>query len=233
MLTVDYDRLGVGAGDRVLDVGCGRGRHAFEAYRRGADVVAVDLGDEEVAETASWLRLLDGAGAALVVRGDARTLPFPDATFDRVIAAEILEHVDDDAAILAELRRSLRTGGLLAVTVPRWWPEAVCWRLSREYHAPAADGGHVRIYRRRQLRARIAAAGFRLLAGEHHAHALHSPYWWLRCLVGPDRHDHPVVAAYHRFLVWDLERRPRVTRAAERLLDPVVGKSYVVYARAV
>ena len=46
MLTVDYDRLGVGPGDRVLDLGCGFGRHAFEAARRGASVVALDAGPD-------------------------------------------------------------------------------------------------------------------------------------------------------------------------------------------
>ena len=50
MLTVDYDRLGVGAGTKVIDVGCGAGRHSYEAYRRGADVIAFDQNAEELAE---------------------------------------------------------------------------------------------------------------------------------------------------------------------------------------
>jgi len=48
MLTVNYDRLGLRPGDRLLDLGCGFGRHAFEAARRGAKVVALDAGDDEV-----------------------------------------------------------------------------------------------------------------------------------------------------------------------------------------
>jgi hypothetical protein len=63
----------------------------------------------------------------------------------------------------------------------------------------------------------------------HHAHALHAPFWWLKCAVGVDR-DTAVVRAYHRLLVWDLMKRPWLTRTAERLLDPVLGKSLVVYA---
>ncbi|MBJ7454275.1 MAG: methyltransferase domain-containing protein, partial [Blastococcus sp.] len=51
MLTVDYDLLDLRPGMRVLDLGCGEGRHAFEAYRRGADVVAVDWGVSEVETT--------------------------------------------------------------------------------------------------------------------------------------------------------------------------------------
>jgi hypothetical protein len=47
--------------------------------------------------------------------------------------------------------------------------------------------------------------------------------------VGVER-DHAAVRAYHRLLVWDLTKRPWLTRSAERLLDPVLGKSFVVYA---
>jgi len=114
--------------------------------------------------------------------------------------------------------------------VPRWWPERVCWALSDEYHAPAVPGGHVRIYRRGALNRLLEGAGL-ALAGSHHAHALHSPYWWLKCAGGPRRDDHPAVRGYHRFLVWDITRSHRWVRAAEHVLDPVLGKSLVLYAR--
>jgi hypothetical protein len=64
----------------------------------------------------------------------------------------------------------------------------------------------------------------------HHAHALHSPYWWIRCAVGPDNGDHPLVQAYHKLLVWDMVDNPWVTRLAEKVLQPVLGKSLIVYA---
>jgi hypothetical protein len=127
---------------------------------------------------------------------------------------------------MAEIVRVLRPGGTVAVTVPRYGPERVCWALSDAYHAN--EGGHIRIYRGDVLRARLAAAG--LVPGEqHHAHALHAPFWWLKCAVGVDR-DSAAVRAYHRLLVWDLTERPWATQAAERVLDPVIGKSLVVYA---
>ena len=214
MLTVDFDRFGVTAGTRVLDVGAGDGRHARECIRRGAHVVAVDT--EAVAD-AGW-----------VLRADGRRLPFPDATFDRVIAAEVLEHVPDDRTAMAELARVLRPGGRLAVTVPRWLPEKVCWALADDYHAPAVPGGHVRIYRRRELVTRLRATGLRPL-GSHHAHALHSPYWWLKCAVGVKNDDARSVRVYHRFLVRDIMRPVPAVRAAERALNPILGKSLVVY----
>ncbi|MGY1776354.1 class I SAM-dependent methyltransferase [Geodermatophilus sp. SYSU D00804] len=232
MLTVDYDLLDLRPGMTVLDLGCGEGRHAFEAYRRGASVVAIDWGVPEVETTKRWLGAIAEAGEAPagahheVVRGDLRHLPFPDGSVDRVIASEVLEHIPDDGTAMTEIARVLKPGGRVAVTVPRYGPERVCWALSDAYHAN--EGGHVRIYRGDVLRARLSVAG--LVPGRsHHAHALHAPYWWLKCAVGVDR-DAAVVRAYHRLLVWDLTRRPWVTRLAERVLDPLIGKSLVVYA---
>ncbi len=134
-----------------------------------------------------------------------------------------------DEAAIAELARVLRPGGRLAVTVPRWFPERVCWALSSDYHAPAVPDGHVRIYRRRVLAARLEAAGL-TVDGASCAHALHSPYWWLRCLVGLDRPDVWPVRQYHRFLVWTITSGNQFVRDLEHALDPVLGKSLVLYA---
>jgi SAM-dependent methyltransferase len=232
VLTVDYERLGVLAGERLLDLGCGGGRHAFQAARLGARVVALDAEADEVAQVRATIGAMLDAGeigdkdAAGAVQGDALHLPFADGAFDRVIAAEVLEHIPDDTAAFAEIARVLTPGGTMAVTVPRLGPEAVNWALSDEYHN--VPGGHIRIYRRTTLVSRLARAGLRLV-DRHHAHALHSPYWWLRCWVGPRRDDHPLVRAYHRLLVWDITRAPRLTRVTERLLNPLLGKSLVVY----
>jgi SAM-dependent methyltransferase len=154
-------------------------------------------------------------------------MPFGDGSFDRVIAAEVLEHVPADQRALAEIARVLRPGGLLAVTVPAWLPERICWRLSDDYHN--TPGGHVRIYTRPEMEAKLRAAGFQV-GGHHHAHGLHSPYWWLKCAVGVHRDDHPLAQAYHRLLVWDIVKHPPVTRLAEQALNPLIGKSIVVYA---
>ena len=237
MLTVDYGRLDVRAGERLLDLGCGFGRHSYEALKRGAEVVACDLARPEVEQVRDLARLLAASGEvddsvmAAPVQGDALGLPFDDNTFDRVIASEVLEHIEDDESAFAELARVLRPGGRLAVTIPSWLAEAVCWKLSSDYHAPAVPGGHVRIYRLRDVRRKLAAVGLRP-GGWHRAHALHSPYWWLRCAVGPNRppDESRLVGAYHRVLEWDIVKRPFVTAATERLLNPLLGKSLVVYA---
>lgn len=234
MLTVDFRKFQINPGDRVLDLGCGAGRHAFEAYRRGARVVAADLDSKELGPVGGMFAAMRAEGeavppaAAAVLTADAASLPFPDNSFDRIIAAEILEHVPRDRLVMTELARVLRPGGLAAVTVPAWLPERVCWALSREYHE--VPGGHVRIFTRAELTAKLAGAGLEV-TGSHHAHGLHSPYWWLKCAVGVHRDEHPAVRGYHRLLVWDIMRRPALTRLAEAALNPLIGKSLVLYAR--
>ena len=237
MLTVDYDRFGLRAGDRLLDLGCGFGRHTYEALVRGADVVSCDMALAELESIKNTAPLLidDGLfGAELVqaiVQGDGTALPFAADSFDKVIASEVLEHVVDDDAAFAELRRVLKPGGVLAVTVPAWLPEKICWKISSDYHAPAAVGGHVRIYTEKEVRRKLHAAGFNPTVS-HRTHALHSPYWWLRCAVGVNNEieDNFSVRTYHKLLEWDIVKAPWLTRSAERILNPVLGKSLVVYA---
>ncbi|BBZ33753.1 class I SAM-dependent methyltransferase [Mycolicibacterium confluentis] len=232
MLTVDFDRLGVGPGTKVIDVGAGAGRHSFEAYRRGADVIAFDQDVAELDNVATMFEAMAEAGEApesaraQAVVGNALELPYEDGTFDVVIASEILEHVPEDDAAIAELVRVLKDGGKLAVTVPRWLPERICWALSDEYHAN--EGGHVRIYKASELRRKIASRGMKF-THTHHAHSLHSPFWWLKCAVGVEQSDHPAVTTYHRMLVWDMMQRPLLTRVAESALNPVIGKSVALY----
>lgn len=235
MLTVRFDTLGLVPGDLVLDAGAGFGRHAYEVARRGGRIVALDYADDEVRTTRATFGAMLEEGQIRsdsyvgALRGDATRLPFPDDTFDRVITSEVLEHIQDDVSAIAELVRVLRPGGSFACTVPSWWPEKINWKLSDEYHAPKAVGGHVRIYSQTELTAKLRAAGLDV-RGSHRAHALHSPYWWLKCAVGPRRDDHRLVSTYRRFLEWDITRQPRSVKAVEKVLSPVMGKSLVIYA---
>ena len=233
MLTVNFAKLAIAPRDRVLDLGCGAGRHAFEAVRRGARVVALDTDRDELDRVSGMFAAMGEAGEipagahGRTALGDAISMPFADGSFDKVIAAEVLEHIPADQAAMNEIARVLRPGGIAAITVPSWLPERICWRLSDDYHD--VPGGHVRIFTRRELETKLARSGL-AVRGHHHAHGLHSAYWWIKCVVGVQNNDHWLAAAYHRLLVWDIVQRPALTRYTERALNPLVGKSLVVYA---
>lgn len=234
MRTIAFDRLGPPPGARVLDIGCGSGRHTAAAYElKGGRAVGVDINTADLEAARGRLRFHDsvgahGGGAWALAAADSLALPFPDGAFDLVICSEVLEHIVDHRQALAEAVRVLTPGGLLAVSVPRFWPEALCWRLSRTYAGSA--GGHIRIYTHRKLLSLIGETGVAPFA-YHYAHGLHAPYWWLKCLVGPARENCTPVKLYHRLLTWDMMKKPALTQWADRLLNPVMGKSLVVYGR--
>lgn len=239
MLTARLDRLRLKPGARVLDLGCGEGRHVHGLHMRGdVDVVGLDLDRASVVRAREGLAWLEREGLARpgvsprltgFLIGDATCLPFADGAFDAVICSEVLEHLPDYHAALAEMCRVLRPGGRLCITVPHGWPERLCWRLAPPPDGyPYQPGGHIRIFDEVDLRCSVERHGFRL-AGRHHAHGLHSPYWWLKCLFWAREEEPAIVKAWHRFLVWDLMKRPWITRALEAITAPVMGKSLVMY----
>ena len=237
MITVDFKRIrrseanGL-TGSRILDIGCGSGRHACEAYRlKDVTVIAADLSYSNVAEAKNRLLFHDRLGAhgggrwGLSV-ADITRLPFRDGFFDLVICSEVLEHIPDHETAAGELLRVLKPGCHLVVSVPRFFPERLCWALSDEYHK--ANQGHIRIYKRKALTDLIERSGAQQWDA-HFAHSLHTPYWWLKCLVGPTRNDSLPVNLYHRFLTWDIMKKPFLTRGLDILLNPILGKSVVLY----
>ncbi|RYF99949.1 MAG: class I SAM-dependent methyltransferase [Caulobacteraceae bacterium] len=233
MLTARLEKLGLKRGAWVLDLGCGEGRHVHGLHVLGGiNVVGLDRDGPSLAKAQEGLAMLPAATATTgFVEGDAYRTPYADATFDAVICSEVLEHLEDYHAALAEIARVLKPGGVFVATVPRAWPERICWALAS---GPGGygdqPGGHVRIFDERELAADIAKGGFDK-TGRHHAHGLHAPYWWLKCAFWDRRDDHPLVKLYHRFLVWDLMERPWLTRALDAVASPVMGKSVALYFR--
>jgi SAM-dependent methyltransferase len=234
VITVDFRRLSLGPGDRVLDIGCGSGRHTAAVYQcPNITVFGADLNLENVRQARNRMLFHDqcgehGGGSWLLSVSDIRCLPFEDASFDLVICSEVLEHIPDDESAVAEIIRVLKPNRLLVVSVPRYFPERICWALSDAYHQTA--DGHIRIYRKQQLVRLLEAQGV-VYQSSHFAHSIHSPYWWLKCLIGPERTDAVIVNGYHRFLTWDILKKPGITRFLDALFNPLFGKSLVVYCK--
>jgi SAM-dependent methyltransferase len=229
LLTVDLARLEIGPGQLLLDAGCGEGRHCFGALERGARVVGLDLDLGSLKNAAGALRFRGREKGALaaMLQGDAFRLPFADATFDRVICAEVMEHVHDYRAAARELARVTKPGGRLAVTIPTATSEQLYLRLGDDYFE--SPGGHIRIFRPRELASALAAAGLRT-EGAGFAHGLHTPYWALRSVVGLNGADSSrMVRAYRFFLI-----RAAVSRTIDRLekwvLNWICPKSVILYA---
>ena len=233
MRTIDLERLALHDGDVVLDLGCGQGRHMHALYyAKRLHAVGVDLSLDDLLETRNGFGKIpdmepNSRRAFSLASASAVCLPFADASFDAVICSEVLEHIPDYHKALDEIRRVLKINGDLAVSVPRSWPEWICWKLSPDGYA-IEPGGHIRIFAAHTLQRDIEQRGFKF-HGRHWAHSLHVPYWWLQCAIWDRRKDSRAINLYHRFLVWDILQRPWLTRWLDRVLNPVMGKSVVMY----
>lgn len=233
MITIQLDQLHLKDGMRVLDLGCGRGRHLHALYWHNValDVTGLDLSEDDLSAAIDGFFELppppdEPPRTAVFSVGDATKLPFADASFDVVICSEVLEHLPDLESALSEIDRILKPGGQFALSVPRYWPEAICWKLSEGYRN--TPGGHVRIFQDGKLRQLVEERGY-AFKKRHWAHALHSPYWWLRCAKWDRQDESRTVKAYQKFLEWDLLKAPALTRTMEKVLNPVMGKSVALY----
>jgi len=232
VITVNFNKISIKPGFKILDIGCGPGRHVSALYaHENVTVIGADLSLDDLKQGVKRLQFHDQLGAHCggtwaFTTADITRLPFKDNEFDLVICSEVMEHIPDEGKAASELLRVLKPGHDLVVSVPRFWPERICWALSDEYFN--ANQGHIRIYKKNQLMQLIEKAGAKYRTA-HHAHSLHSPYWWLKCFVGPTREDSIAVNLYKRFLTWDILSKPVLTKTLDRYLNPLMGKSLVLY----
>lgn len=230
MLTVDFRQLPLNRGDLVLDAGCGEGRHTFECSRHDCGVLGMDLSHQSLLKARYVLRQMEkreeAKGRVLLLRGDALRFPFADETFDKVICAEVIEHVEDDRKGVAELARVLNGGGKIAITVPTRLTEHVYDLLSKEYFR--TPGGHVRKVIPRVLARHMEENGLKVYAVGF-AHAFHFPYWMLRCIFGLHRESAFIPAIYKKILYYGLFSQP--LRFMEKFCDYFFPKSIILYAQ--
>jgi len=234
LLTINFNLLDFQDGDVLLDIGCGEGRHLIHAclvhnlLGVGMDLSIADL--RTTRERFSHFAGHNPKSIFSVQQTDATCLPFADNSVDKIICSEVLEHIENYTGVLQEIKRVLKPEGILAISVPRAWPEKICWQLSSAYHQ--VEGGHIRIFNAVHLCQEVKALGFDF-THRYWAHALHSPFWWLKCLWWNSQDSSHIIRLYHRVLVWDLMQKPWVTQKLETLLNPVMGKSVVMHFRKV
>ncbi len=152
----------VGAGQRVLDLGCAEGHFAQALSAAGATVTAADVASEPLRRAQRRV-----AGLAVCLLPGAPPWPLCDAAFDAVWAGEVAEHVDDTSAWLSEVRRVLRSGGRLLMSTPDHGPlstasMALRPQLFDRHFDPRSD--HLRFYTRRTLRALLEDFAFEAVA---------------------------------------------------------------------
>lgn len=229
MQTIDFRYFPLLPNDVVLDLGCGEGRHCINAYlHENVIAIGVDISFRDLQTTRNKFESFAalGQGKFYLQQVNGAKLPFADSSIDKVICSEVLEHIANYSAFLQEIDRVLKPDGLLAISVPRFWPEKICWWLSHAYHQ--VEGGHIRIFKAKQLKDEIHQQGF-VCYKQHWAHALHVPYWWLKCLFWQSQDNSRLIKLYHRLLVWDLMQKPWLTKMLEKCLNPLMGKSVVMY----
>ena len=232
MNTIKYNNLNLREGQLMLDMGCGEGRHSIGALlETPANIVGMDLSFEDLKTAQSRLKDFDTSElrtSCTFGLGNINDIPFEDSSLDAVICSEVLEHVDSPNESVRELVRVLKPGGVMALSVPRYLPEFICWKLSKEYSK--TPGGHVRIFKHQELKNLAVSNGLEYQSF-HWAHGLHSPYWWLQCLFWKTKENSFLVKQYHKLLVWDLMKKPLFTKILESILQPLIGKSLVMYFR--
>lgn len=204
---------------RILDLGCGTGfnlEHLPELFP--CDVVGADISGEA-------LEFCRARHLRAVVQADAARPPFRDASFDLVLALDVIEHVQDDERALSALARLLRPGGRLVIFTPAFqflWSE----------HDRASH--HFRRYTSRELDAKLAAAGF-LVEKLSYANTLLFPLVWAgRVALRAGRTDTAVDAEMAMPPRWANTLLARVFSAERRLIrrvDLPFGVSVLAIAR--
>ena len=234
MLTFNFKKYTLNLNGSMLDVGCGEGRHIFGVMQEYPMMkcVGLDMDDDSLKkaeEGYSYFESISEVGAEFI-KGSAYSLPFPDNTFDLIVCSEVLEHLHEYNDAVIEINRVLKPGGKFFASVPAFWPEKICWYLSKEYQNQ--PGGHLRIFDQKKLIHEIESRGFIFLSSEKF-HSIHSPYWWLRCFFWKSQEKNLLVKVYKKILERHILKKPRIIDNIDKLMNPIMGKSFSMYFKKI
>lgn len=125
--------LSINPGEHVLDIGCANARDISELVKSGAQVTGVDISESMIDAAKKQLSQIGIDGVTLRV-GDATRLNFSDASFDKILCSEVIEHIPDALQALKEIRRVLKRGGALVLSTPNkssWYGIERYWLWQR------------------------------------------------------------------------------------------------------
>jgi SAM-dependent methyltransferase len=209
-------RAPLGSTPAALDIGTSTGANLRLLRQLGfTQVEGLDNSDDAI-------RYCADKGLGTVRLGDICAMPFPDASFDLVLATDIIEHVEDDASALREITRVLRPHGRVLLTVPAF--QSIWGLQDRVAH-------HQRRYRRAPLLARLQEAGLRPEHAYYFNYLLFAPIWLARRIIDLlriDLHSEAEVNSplLNRILGWIFA----LDIATAPILRPPFGVSILVVA---
>lgn len=213
--------------DHVLDVGCGDGTFISFCANQGAEVTFADIDAGKITALAEQLAN-SNARACHAVVSDANPLPLPDAYADKIIAMEVLEHVDNPPQFLAELFRVGKPGALYLITVPDPLGEKVQQHLAPPGYFEKPN--HINIFERSTFEKLVVDAG--LVVEKKIAYGFYSTIFWALFWTC----DHDLLAPKHPLLqqwasMWDQVLKMRDGPRIKRALDEAMPKSQAIIAR--
>lgn len=214
--------------DTLLDIGCGDGGYAGFSARQGAAIILADV-DAEKIELARQHVEASGAKSVQALVTDANPLPLPDAHVTRVVAMEVLEHVDDPAQFMAELVRVAAPGALFLLTVPDELIETIQTHIAPPVYFEKPN--HIRIFKRGELAQLALDAGLTIERTTQYGF-YHSVWWSLywACENQPLSPPwHPLIENWRQ--TWSTLLSLPQGKQIKQALDAAMPKSQVVIAR--
>ena len=215
------------AEDSVLDIGCGDGPFAHFCASRGAEIFFADIDEHKVAATAAQLAN-SAARAVHPIVTDANPIPLDDGRVDKIIAMEVLEHVEDPAQFMRELVRVAKPGAQFLITVPDPAAEHVQKKIAPPQYFEHPN--HIRIIEREDFTKLITDAG--LIIEEQTSYGFYWSIWWFffwACKQDLSPPWHPLLEQWTT--TWNtllnLPDGPRIKKA----LDETMPKSQAIIAR--
>ena len=213
--------------DVVLDVGCGESPFLHFCAMQGAEIIFADIDAQKVA---AMTKILKGSPARAITAlvSDACSLPVKDTSVSKIIAMEIMEHVDDPGAFLKELVRVGKPGAQYLITVP----DPVAETLQKDLAAPAyfEKPNHVRIIGRKEFEQLVVDAG--LVVEQRRYDGFYWSIWWMFFWACKQDHCppwHPLLKSWNQ--TWkrllETEQGPMI----KRILDNFMPKSQAIIAR--